>query len=116
MTFWQFFMFHDLMSCSRIPSLRGQWEGFDRVSRLQFRLEMSRAAEIGSSTSAGLAPLNSATILSFQHIFPYNFDSSLQKYACYILLKTTGNKLLFLITFMCYDVGVTISIFDILCC
>ena len=33
--------------------------------------------------------IDSATILFFQHIFPYNFGSSLQKQACYILLKTT---------------------------
>ena len=30
------------------------------------------------------------------------------------MLKTTKNNLLFLITFMCHDVGLTISIFDIL--
>ena len=61
--------------------------GVDWVSRLDFWLEMSHAVEIGSSTSASLTPLNSATILSFQHIFPYNFGSSLQKQACYILLS-----------------------------
>ena len=75
---------------------------------------MSRAAEIGSSTSPSLTPLILVTILSFQHISPYNFASSVQKQACYILLKTTENKLLFLITFMYYDVRLTISIFDIL--
>ena len=67
---------------------------------LEFRLEMSRVVEIGNSTSASLIPLIQSQFYLFSIIFPYNFGSSLQKYACYIYLKTTENKLLFLIIFM----------------
>ena len=55
------------------------WVGFDWVSQLPFRLEMSRAAEIGSTASASLTAQILVKSLSFQHIFPYNFGSSLQK-------------------------------------
>ena len=88
--------------------------GFDWVSRLEFRLEMSCAGEIGSSPLASLTPLNSATIRSFQHVIPYNFGSSLQKQACYILLKTTENKLLLPITFIFSFHIFTYSSFDFL--
>ena len=74
--------------------------GVDWVSRLDFWLEMSHAVKIRSITSASLTLLISATILSFQHIFPYNFGSSLRKQACYILLKTTENKVLLPTTFI----------------
>ena len=45
----------------------------------------------------------------------YNFGSRLQKQACYILLKTTENKLLVPITFIFSFHILTCSIFDNLC-
>ena len=64
--------------------------------------QLKDMVQAGSTMLDFSGPLGlwSHTTMSFQQRFPYKFGSSLQKYACYILLKTTENKLLFLFIFI----------------